>query len=117
MSVDLLNMASYEYFQYFGRDDAVHKVLWSDGSDCRDSLVVGFRGSLEIHSVIEEENGALLSFDHYEASLMDEDALWYDLSHTEDGSIEKYKARFMARGFVVDYEETTAPMGRYTSWY
>ena len=35
----------------------------------------GFIGSLEIHSVIEEENGALLSFDHYEASLMDEDNL------------------------------------------
>ena len=44
------------------RDDAVHRVLWSDGLDCRDSLVIGFRGSLEIHSVIEEENGALLSF-------------------------------------------------------
>ena len=38
-------------------------------------MVVGFRGSLDIHSVIEEENGALLSFDHYEASLMDEDNL------------------------------------------
>ena len=60
-------------------NDAVHKVLWSDGSDCRDSLVVGFKGSLEIHSVIEEENEALLSsFDHYEASLMDEDNLWYN---------------------------------------
>ena len=98
MSADLLNMASYESFWYFGRDDAVHGVLWTDGSDCRDSLVIGFRGSLEIHSVLEEENEALLSFDHYEASLMDEDNLWYNQSHAEDKSIEKYKARFMARG-------------------
>ena len=45
------------------------------GSDCRDSLIVGVRGSLEINSVIEEENAALLSFDHFEASLMDEDNL------------------------------------------
>ena len=81
-------------------NDALHRVLWSDGSDCHDSLVVGFRGSLEIYSVLEEENEALLSFDHYEASLMDEDNLWYDQSHAEDGSIEKYKARFMAHGFI-----------------
>ena len=44
-------------------------------SYCHDSLVVGFRGSLEIYFVIQEENEALLRFDHYEASLMDEDNL------------------------------------------
>ena len=120
MSSDLLNMASYESFWYFGRDDAVHRVLWSDGSNFWDRLIIVFRGSLEIHSVIEGENEALLSnFDHYEASLMDEDNLWYDQSHAVDGSIEKYKARFMARGFSqkegIDYEETFAPMVRYTS--
>jgi hypothetical protein len=49
----------------------VHRVLRSDGSDYRDSLVISFRGSLEIHSVIQEENEALLSFDHYEASSTD----------------------------------------------
>ena len=101
-------------------NDAVHKVLWSDGSDCRDSLVVSFRGSLEIHFVIEEENETLLSsFDHYEASLMDEDNLWYDRSHAVDGSIEKYKARFVVRGFSqkegIDYEETFAHVAWYTS--
>ena len=79
-------------------NDAVHKVLWSDGLDCRDSLVVGFRGSLEIHSMIEEENEALLSFDHYEESLMDEDNLLFDQSHIEYVSIKKWKARFVARG-------------------
>ena len=100
MLVDLLNMASYESFWHFGRDDVVHRVLWSVGLDCRDSLVVGFKGILEIHFVTEEENEALLSsFDHYEESLMDEDNLWYDQSHAEDRSIEKYKARFMGRGF------------------
>ena len=39
--------------------------------------------------------------------------------HVADGSIEKYKARFVARGFSqkkgIDYEETFAPIARYTS--
>lgn len=51
---------------------------WCDPlvSDCRDSLVVGFRGSLEIHSVIEEEHEALRTgSDQYEISQMIEDHL------------------------------------------
>ena len=62
-------------------NDAVHKVLWSNGSIYRDSLVIVFRGSLDIHLVIEGEHEDLLSScDRYEASLMDEDYLWYDQS-------------------------------------
>ena len=43
----------------------------------------------------------------------------YKIKHVVDGSIEKYKARFMACGFSqkegIDYEETFAPVARYTS--
>jgi hypothetical protein len=43
----------------------------------------------------------------------------FKIKHAADGSIEKYKARFMARGFSqkegVDYEETFAPVARYAS--
>jgi hypothetical protein len=43
----------------------------------------------------------------------------YKIKHVADGSIEKYKTRFVARGFSqkegVDYEETFAPISRYTS--
>eukprot|EP00253_Pinus_taeda_P021492 PITA_21492 len=43
----------------------------------------------------------------------------YKVKHAADGSNEKFKARFVARGFShvegVDYEETFAPVARYTS--
>jgi hypothetical protein len=43
----------------------------------------------------------------------------YKIKHAADGSVDKYKARFMARGFSQkegeDYDETFAPVARYTS--
>jgi hypothetical protein len=43
----------------------------------------------------------------------------YKIKHAVDRSIEKHKARFVARGFSqkegIDYEETFAPIARYTS--
>ena len=43
----------------------------------------------------------------------------YKIKHATDGSIEKYKARFFTRGFSqkegINYEETFAPVARYTS--
>jgi hypothetical protein len=43
----------------------------------------------------------------------------YKIKHAVDGSIDKYKARFVARGFSQqegeDYDETFSPVSRYTS--
>jgi hypothetical protein len=42
----------------------------------------------------------------------------YKTKHAVDGSIEKYKERFVAKGFSqkegIDYEETFAHVARYT---
>jgi hypothetical protein len=43
----------------------------------------------------------------------------FKIKHVVDGSIEKYKERFFSCGFSqkegIDYEETFAPVARYTS--
>ena len=47
------------------------------------------------------------------------DSRWiYKIKYVVDGSVEKYKARFVAKGYTqkegIDYEETFALVGRYT---
>ena len=72
-----------------------------------------------------EEYQSIMKNDVWEIALRPEGKLvvtsrWlYKIKHGADGSIEKYKARFVAKGFSqkegVNYDETFAPVARYTS--
>lgn len=63
------------------------------GSDCRDSLIIGFRGSPKIHSVAEGEHEDLhSSSDQNDTSLMVEGHLGYDQSYTIE-IVESYFQR------------------------
>ena len=74
---------------------------------------------------MQEEYSSIMKNDVWEVVLRPEGKSvvtyrWlYKIKHAADGSIEKFKARFVARGFSqvegVDYEETTALVARYTS--
>jgi hypothetical protein len=50
---------------------------------------------------------------------MKKDVWIYKIKHAADGTVEKYKAIFVARRFSqvegIDYEETFSPISRYTS--
>ena len=72
-----------------------------------------------------EEYQSILKNDMWDIVLRPEEksvvtSKWiYKIKHAADGSVEKYKARFVARGFSqvegINYEETFAPVARYTS--
>ena len=55
----------------------------------------------------------------YEETTMVSSKWIYKTKHSANGSVEKYKARFVVHGFSqeegIDYEETFAPLERYTS--
>eukprot|EP01018_Ginkgo_biloba_P024033 Gb_18988 [translate_table: standard] len=72
-----------------------------------------------------EEYNSIMKNDVWEVVLRPEGksvvtSRWlYKIKHAANGSIEKFKARFVSRGFSqiegVDYEDTFAPVARYTS--
>jgi hypothetical protein len=72
-----------------------------------------------------EEYASIMKNDVWEVVLRPEDkrvvgSKWiYKVKHAADGSVDKYKAHFMAKGFSqpegFDYEETFAPVVRYSS--
>jgi hypothetical protein len=72
-----------------------------------------------------EENQSIMNNDVWDIVMRPErkfvvTSKWiYKIKHPVDGSIEKHKARFVARGFSqvegIDYEETFAHVARYTS--
>jgi len=72
-----------------------------------------------------EEHSSIMTNDVWEVVPRSEDrsivgSKWiYKIKYAADDSVEKYKVRFVAKGYAqkegVDYEETFAPIARYTS--
>ena len=71
----------------------------------------------EYHSIMKNDVWEIVP--RLEGKLVVTSRWLYKVKHAAYGSMEKYKARFVARGFSqvegVDYDETLASVARYTS--
>jgi hypothetical protein len=86
-------------------EEAVHKKEWMDAM------------TKEYHSIIKNDVWGVVPKPKNKDTVSSK---WiYKIKHTTNESIEKHKARFVAHGFSqkegIDYEETFAPIARYTS--
>ena len=78
-----------------------------------------------LKDAMNEEYESIMKNDVWDVVLRPKDKFvvtskWlYKIKHGADGSAEKFKARFVARGFSqkegIDYDEIFAPVARYTS--
>jgi hypothetical protein len=86
-------------------EDDAKQQLW------KDAMVEEYQSIIknDVWEVVPRPEGKLVVTSKWLLKIM----------HAADGSIEKHKARFVARGFSqkkgIDYDETFTPVARYTS--
>jgi len=106
--------------RYFGYAAYMTKLIEAKPSTFEEAL-----NNKEWKDAMNEEYQSIMKNGVWEIVLRPEDksvvtTKWiYKIKHVADGSIDKYKVRFVARGFFqlegIDYEETFAPTTRYTT--
>ena len=105
--------------RYFGYATYMTKLIEVEPSSYEDATK-----HQEWRNPMQEEYQSIMKNDVWEIAPRPSDkyivtSKWiYKIKHAMDGSIEKYKARFVARVFSqkegINYEETFAPTARYT---
>ena len=104
-SLGMLLVASTRDSEPFTFEEASQHSVW------RDAMMD------EYHSIMKNDVWEIVP--RSEAKLVVTSRWLYKLKHAADGSVEKYKARFVAWRFSqvegIDYDETFASVARYTS--
>ena len=106
--------------RYFGYTAYMTKLIEAEPSSFEEDV-----NNREWKDVMNEEYQSIMKNGVWEIVPRPKDKFvvtskWiYKIKHAGDGSIDKYKARFVARGFSqlegIDYEETFAPTAKYTT--
>jgi len=106
-----------EYVHKACSEDIVEPLTWSDAMSCNESKQWKIAAEEEIKSLMDNKSWNLLKLPDNRKAI---GCKWvFKLKRDTDGKINRYKARLVAKGFSqkedIDYNETFAPVAKYSS--